>query len=61
MTKIVVCRGCEDRHTACHDHCDKYLQSKKDLEERKKQIEEGRKKDKLYADYKRERRRRVPK
>ena len=22
------CKGCEDRHTACHDHCEKYAQWK---------------------------------
>ena len=22
------CKGCEDRHTACHDHCMKYAQWK---------------------------------
>ena len=27
------CKGCEDRHTACHDHCVKYAQWK---EERQK-------------------------
>lgn len=45
---ISPCKGCEDRHTACHDHCTKYAdwkaecQRMKALErEYKKQWREG--------------------
>lgn len=55
MPKIIVCKDCEERHTACHDHCEKYKQAKAAMEDRKKQIEDGRKKDKEYEDYKRKR------
>lgn len=27
------CHGCEERHEACHDHCEKYAEYKKKLEE----------------------------
>ena len=38
------CYGCEERHLACHDHCEKYLSRKAEDAERKKQIVEGRRK-----------------
>ena len=38
------CYGCEERHLACHDTCEKYLERKAQSDERKRQIHEGRKK-----------------
>lgn len=25
MPRITVCKDCQERHTACHDHCERYL------------------------------------
>ena len=55
MTKITVCQGCEERYTACHDHCDKYQAAKRKVAEDKQMVEEKRKDEFLYADYKRHR------
>lgn len=53
MQKITVCKDCPDRHPACHDHCEKYIQAKKDLQERKDMILKAMQKDAIYMDYKR--------
>ena len=29
---IWCCKGCEDRHYACHGHCEKYIQQKAEHE-----------------------------
>ena len=57
MVKITVCKGCEERHKACHDHCEKYKQDRKDAEERKRILSEAQKADFEYADYKRKKHR----
>lgn len=53
MQKITVCKDCPDRHPACHDRCEKYIQAKKDLQERKDMILKAMQKDAVYMDYKR--------
>lgn len=53
MQKITVCKDCQDRHPACHDRCEKYIQAKKDLQERKDMILKAMQKDAIYMDYKR--------
>lgn len=53
MQKITVCKDCPDRHPACHDRCEKYIQAKKDLQERKDMILKAMQKDAIYMDYKR--------
>ena len=35
------CRGCEDRHTACHDSCEKYKEWKERDQAQKKQLKEA--------------------
>lgn len=29
--QIKCCKGCKDRHVACHNHCDKYNEEKQKL------------------------------
>lgn len=41
------CKGCKDRHEACHDTCDRYA---KDCDERER-IKEKRKKEMMYSSY----------
>lgn len=53
MQKITVCKDCPDRYPACHDRCEKYIQAKKDLQERKDMILKAMQKDAVYMDYKR--------
>ena len=57
MTRITVCKDCEDRYLACHDSCEKYKQAKRDLEEDKRLLAEKQKADLVYADYKRKKHR----
>lgn len=33
--KPTPCMGCSERHTACHDHCDKYAGWKAELQKQK--------------------------
>lgn len=32
------CKDCKDRHQACHDHCEKYKEWKKELEANKEAL-----------------------
>lgn len=36
MMGIDVCFHCEERHTLCHSHCERYLAEKERLEQKKK-------------------------
>ena len=44
MTKCAPCKGCTERHEACHDHCDRYKEWKQPFldsyPERKLKIEQ---------------------
>lgn len=51
--RIKVCHGCTERHPACHDHCEKYIQAKQAWEDQKELIRENKAKDEQYSDYKR--------
>lgn len=35
MSNSSPCKDCQDRHTACHDQCEKYLAWKEELNARK--------------------------
>lgn len=47
MNSIPPCKGCEERHTACHDHCERYKQWKAE-------IQAAHKKEKAYLAQRRE-------
>ncbi len=32
------CKGCQDRHPGCHDHCESYQQVKKGVDQKKNLI-----------------------
>ena len=53
MQKITVCKDCPDRHPACHDHCEKYQEAKRKVQEEKEKLLTAMKNDAVYADYKR--------
>lgn len=37
---VTCCKDCEERHPACHDHCEKYIRQKAEIAEiKRKQIE----------------------
>lgn len=36
------CKDCQDRHPACHDHCERYKEAKKQWDERKEVIKAAR-------------------
>lgn len=46
------CHECEERHPACHDHCEKYIEAKKKWDEKNIAIRESKKDERLYKDYK---------
>ena len=39
-SKNAPCKGCEERHTACHDHCAKYAEWRTALHEEKARYKE---------------------
>lgn len=39
------CNGCQSRHVGCHSGCEKYQEEKLKYEEKKKMINEGRRKN----------------
>lgn len=43
--KVTVCKGCADRHPACHDHCLKYIDEKQKNEAHKQAVEDKRRGD----------------
>lgn len=47
------CKDCEERHVACHDHCEKYLDAKGKWEERKRIVKDAKDKEGIYSYYKR--------
>lgn len=48
---IVVCRDCQERYPACHDHCEKYKQAREELLAEKELIFRNKSKDFVYEDY----------
>lgn len=45
------CYECENRHTACHDSCDKYKQVKAEYEAKKKRISDAKDLARTYDVY----------
>ena len=58
MAKIGVCRNCTERHTACHDHCDRYLSERDSLDKRKAEILSAKLKEDAYYWYIKDKRKR---
>ena len=46
------CRECKERYIGCHSTCEKYIESKRQMERRKKQIEAAKMEEKIYRTYK---------
>lgn len=46
------CYECQDRHPACHDTCERYIEEKAKHEERRQQIRSAREKANAYDLYK---------
>ena len=58
MSSISVCLNCEERYPACHDHCTKYLDAKREHDERIAAIRESKKSDINFYEYIKYKRRR---
>ena len=43
------CYQCEDRHPACHDHCEKYLSAKEQWKERQERTKRA--KEEFFISY----------
>ena len=53
MHENAPCKGCEQRHTACHSHCEKYAQWKMErqkMEARKKEYKLRQREDFLRSE-----------
>lgn len=46
-----VCKDCEERHPACHDHCEKYLTAKLEFEKNKEIVRKAKKTDRDFQKY----------
>ena len=39
---VTCCYECQERHPACHDHCEKYISEKAEYNERQQMIKDAR-------------------
>lgn len=46
------CKGCKDRYVGCHGKCEAYIEQRKALSERNKQIADYNSKEREYYDFK---------
>lgn len=46
-----VCKDCEERYPACHDHCEKYLTAKSKFEKNKAIVHKAKKTDRDFQRY----------
>lgn len=53
MHRVTVCKDCPDREIGCHASCERYINSKLDLQAHKEVVREAKDKDREYLDYKR--------
>lgn len=53
------CKGCEERYLGCHDHCEAYLEWKKEQEEKKQLFAMQREISKLFREFYSEKHKRV--
>lgn len=46
-----VCKDCEERYPACHDHCEKYLTAKSEFEKSREIVRKAKKTDRDFQKY----------
>ncbi len=51
MSIKTVCKDCEERYPACHDHCEKYKNAKTEYENIKRLVRKERKKEVDFLKY----------
>lgn len=55
MQKVTVCKDCNERHIGCHVTCTKYNESKEQIAAMRKVINENKRNDMEYLNYKKSR------
>lgn len=51
MRQITTCIDCKERHTACHDSCEKYISQKNEILKERNEIKKKKLADKQYRGY----------
>jgi len=49
---VGTCRDCQERYTACHDTCEKYIKAKEEYEAKKSMIKSLKEENNIYTNYK---------